>query len=627
MFGRSGSSAKGGVVFGPLLLALMAVLLLGALAACGSDEATPTPAAAVDAPTPTPLANISDIAATGATSGETGPRPTGERPVYGGIMNYMGSSTARHMDPYHILASGPRGGANYLWHNGLIQIKFPYDPSKGVELEPGLATEWSVSADGTEWTLKLRQNVTFHDGELFTADDVVATMKRILDPEINIQRRQVAMKSVFVDVRKIDDYTVVYDVGELPNSTAFTFLSSHHMAMAPGHLITGDDPTSTDVEERWTWMGPDPDKQSGTLGVGTGPFKMTRWEADVELIGDRNPNYWRFDEDGNQLPYLDQYILTAVPNATRRLANFVAGAADYTLGSAAGMHPDKATLLCGQSRDTECYTMQFPHGSFPVIANPGSTPVFNDPKFMTATFYAADMDKILTQAYGGRQGYMWNDRGRFPETALSLKEQYAALPWSDPGRRSEFVQKAKDLVIDAGYANGIDLPLPAFANTCSDSFLNHATLELEAYFQVGIRMELECREGIVRNDELKAGRWSMTVLGTNISTVGPGENWRAWALLDSGAVASAPWRWEGQVPLDAMYRKTVTTVDDALRNESYKEMERYMANPTLSMFQSGFTTVYMSVHGCVHNFRPGGTWESYAFTHERTWLSGDCRNG
>ena len=598
-----------------MLASVLMALLIGLLAACGSDEATPTPGSAQAAPTPTISSNVSDIAGTGGTTTETG-----EAPEYGGILTFARRRGTASPDPY-----SPAGGAFTGWivTNSMVQQKFPFDPSVGVEIEPNLAREYSQTGDGSKWVFKLRQGVTWHDGELFNADDIIATYQRALDPDVLILPRATSIRGVFKGVRKIDDYTVELDTG-VPNSAAFAWIINHYITMLPEHMITGD-PTSDDATKRWKFFGHQ-EGETGTLLVGTGPFTMKSNDPEVEMILERNPNYWKRDKDGNQLPYLDGVHYPTIADGTRSLANFASGRSSFSMGTGAGMHPDKANELCKSTRDKECYTIGWPHGYFAWLENPSSTPQFEDPRIVSAVRYSMNMDEIFKLAYGGRQGYMWMDRGRFPDTAISVKEQYELLPWSDPARRREFFTAGKDLMTEAGFPKGFDLPFPIFSdNLCRGSFLDQYSRMVDAIFLLGVRGILECREGIVHKDEVKSGRWSIDGPGDSIYLIDPGYSLYTAALLDSAIIGDAPWRYAGQEEMDAIYRTAVVTVDETARNEMFKEIERYMANPELTNFPAGYSTVTMSVHGCVKNFRPGGTWDSGNWSFEAAWLEKECR--
>jgi len=614
-----------------ILLVFAAIGLLGLLAACGAEEAekegaaTPTPTTAAvpgavvaeATATPTAIPAASDIAA-GVRATPT-PTPAGEKPIYGGIINIVSccsGTVSRGHDPYHLSASG----GDFTTMDSLVTMVYPYDPSKGVEYEGKLATEWSQRADGA-WVFKLREGVTWHDGEKFTADDVVATMSRLLDEEVEVNSTRAQARQVFTSAEKVDDYTVILHTGGTPNTTAWSFLSNYTLTMVPAHLVIGD-PNSTDWELRWLFMGPE---TTDTLTVGTGPFILQFQDSETEQVALRNPNYYMFDKFGQRLPYLDGFQRASVPDTTRRLARFAAGTMDYTIGRGAGLHPDRARELCSNTRDSECYVMEFPHGYFNTILNHTNTEPFKDERVRAATRYVQDMDEIAQLAYGGRQGYMVMDRGRFPGTALTVEEQAELIPWSVPERREEFVQKAHDLMTEAGYPDGFTTPFPYFpGGLCGGSFLDQYSRQVDAFVGLGIDTFLECREGVINRDEIRAGRFSVQAPGGSTRFIDPADGLLKFHLFDS-SMAYGPWRYEGQQEVDDAYRVAQKATDESLRNEMFRDIERFIADPKWSVYPNMHTVVHVAVHGCVRNYHPGGTWGSYLWSHWRTWLEPDSK--
>ena len=170
------------MIWKSLAAVVAGAMLLGLFAACGSDDAAPAatqaPAAAEAAPVATAAPEAAAPEAEAAAPAAEAAAPAAEKPVVGGIWDYERGTPDLH-DPYFL-----RGGPSDLnIFNSLIQVKFPFDPAKGIVFEPYLAEEYSASTDGAKWTFKLRQGVTWHDGEVFNADDVLATTNRLLDPE------------------------------------------------------------------------------------------------------------------------------------------------------------------------------------------------------------------------------------------------------------------------------------------------------------------------------------------------------------------------------------------------------------------------------------------------------------
>ena len=610
---------------------LVGLLLVGLLAACGADATpTPTQAASAQPAAPVPTQVVSEAPSvtapteTTAPAETTGPTMAKEDPVLGGIWDYDRSVPKFH-DPYDL-----RGPSDLNIWNGIIQMKFPMDPIKGIEFEPTLAAEYTVSADGTKWRIKLRQGVTWHDGEVFNADDVVATTQRLLDTDFLLKPSKVAMRSVWAGVKKIDDYTVELDTGT-PDATALTFLRSYEFPMVPGHLITGSDPTSSDVEKRWKLMGPGED-QSGTFSVGTGPFMVTDWKLDTYLTAKKNPNYFKFDEAGGRLPYMDGMKYHHIADPIRRLAHFVSGGSEYSMGAGAGMSSRDANALCRQAR-FDCNTLEWAHGWIVTFGN-HKEPAFQNSKVKTALRYGNDMDYVVNTSYAGGSSWMWVDREYYPDSTLDSKEQYELLPWSNPSRRAEFDQKAKELMTEAGYPDGVDLPYPYYTTGvgragfkgCYGSFLDQYSRHMDEIYNIGFKTILECREGVDHVGATQAGQWSIMSHSQPIVYIDPGTGVIQTGLKNSGLIAGIPWNWPGVEQSDAAYRVIQKTLDTSKQNELYKDYERMMANPELILMPNFYSRVLMSVPDCVHNYRPGGVWFTHLFALERVWLTGDCRN-
>jgi peptide/nickel transport system substrate-binding protein len=157
-----------------------------------------------------------------------------------------------------------------------------YDPlvrrNRKLEIEPALATSWQIMAPN-RWRFTLRQGVKFQGGEPFTADDVVATVMRTIDPG----SRNRENLSAVVSVEKVDDDTVDFVLkGPYPlllNDLAGIFIMSKtwlaaHDALKPGNTSSG---VTT---------------YASTHADGTGPFKLDSYEPDARTVLSVNPAWW-----------------------------------------------------------------------------------------------------------------------------------------------------------------------------------------------------------------------------------------------------------------------------------------------------------------------------------------------
>ena len=214
------------------------------------------------------------------------------------------------------------GVLGYLFE-GLTETSWLTD-----RVEPALAESWDRSDDGLTWTFHLRRDVTWHDGEPFTAHDVDFTFNRIIyNHDIPASSRSTFdfrylddngdWQEGHMDVVAIDDHTVEF---RLPVPFA-PFLRSLGTAIYPRHILEQhvDDGTFVD-----TW---DIDTDPAEI-IGTGPFTIESYEPGERVVLARNPNYWLTDDEGNHLPYLDEIVHVIVADLEAELDKFLAGESD-----------------------------------------------------------------------------------------------------------------------------------------------------------------------------------------------------------------------------------------------------------------------------------------------------------
>ncbi len=174
-----------------------------------------------------------------------------------------------------------RGRATY---NSLVQHANDLTP------QPELAETIEPNADATEWTLKLRKGVEWHDGTPFTADDVIYSMNRHMGEDSTS-----VIKSVLESIqewKKVDSHEVKA-VLNTPNADLPTLLGLFQTKIVKNGT-TGD-------------------------GIGTGPFTMESFEPGVKSVHKRNENYWR--EGAN----LDAIEITAITDEVARVNALIAG--------------------------------------------------------------------------------------------------------------------------------------------------------------------------------------------------------------------------------------------------------------------------------------------------------------
>ncbi len=187
-------------------------------------------------------------------------------------------------------------------YDGLVRYK-----DGTLEVEPALAKSWTISDDGTVYTFKLREGVTFHDGSPFNAEAVKFNFDRMLDENHPYHDTGPFPLSFFfssVDtVTAVDDLTVEFKLKE-PYAP---FLSN--LAYPTGLIVSPEA-----VKQYGSEFGRHPS--------GTGAYKFAEWEANSKVVVTRNDDYW----DG--APSLEAVIYRPITDANTRIAEMLSGGLD-----------------------------------------------------------------------------------------------------------------------------------------------------------------------------------------------------------------------------------------------------------------------------------------------------------
>jgi peptide/nickel transport system substrate-binding protein len=226
------------------VLGMSIPLLSFVAAACGGDD--------------------DDGAATGTGDGET--TATGEVQPGGTIRVALIQPTT---EPNPLLVQD-EGGAGMLGSTG----EYLSFSDENLELQPRLAESWEPNEDGSVWTFAIRQGVTFHNGATLTANDVVQTFEKLINPDGGSANAQSALGGVLSpgNIEAPDDATVVFNL-DAPNGSFPTLVSSanYNAIIIPADLDPAD------------W---------GRTFEGTGPFKLQNFTPQVGATFVRNDAYW-----------------------------------------------------------------------------------------------------------------------------------------------------------------------------------------------------------------------------------------------------------------------------------------------------------------------------------------------
>jgi len=281
---------------------LAAVVLASALiaAACGSGKSSDSAQPASDAAT-----GITDV-----TVATTGP------PKVGGTLNYALDAESDGWNP-----------TKNRWATAGTEVGMAvYDPlaayDENTVAQPYLAKSFTPSPDFTQWFVALRPGLVFQDGTPVDA----AVLKTIFEAHKASALTAPAL-SALDEVQVIDQNTALFKMKQ-PWATFPSSLTGQ-LGMVPSPATVAGDGTE--------------------LPIGTGPFKMTQWQTGDSVTTVKNPSYWRKDDSGVQLPYLDGVNFKVITETQSKINALIAGNVDMAGTSVPeGVIPAQKAAQAGQ---------------------------------------------------------------------------------------------------------------------------------------------------------------------------------------------------------------------------------------------------------------------------------------
>ncbi len=342
---------------------------------------------------------------------------------------YAFQADAQSLDPH---------GLNETFTLGLLGNVYEgltrYDAE--LKLVPGLAEKWEVLSP-TKWKFYLRKGVKFHNGNPFTADDVIFTWKRMISEGSD----QKARGSLISDIKKLDDYTIEVTTPAptptLAREMVWMYIMDKEWA-EKHNAVKAASPKDAGRENAW----------ATTHANGTGPFKVVERQPDVKTVLERFDGYW-----GKPKTNVTKVIFTPISQAATRVAALLSGQIDLAypvpvqdwgrLEKAPGVKaltgPEARTIFLGmdQARD------ELLHSSVK-----GKNP-FKDQRVRAAFAHAIDLQAIKRAIMRGAawpSGLMWAPQ-------VNGYNPKANKPYAyDPAL-------SKKLLAEAGYPNGFSVTM------------------------------------------------------------------------------------------------------------------------------------------------------------------------
>jgi peptide/nickel transport system substrate-binding protein len=395
-----------------------------------------------------------------------------------------------------------------------------------LEFEPSLATSWKALSD-SHWEFKLRKGVRFHNGETMTAEDVKYSFDRVLD--------QAKKSPQYGNIRAIKEVRVVN-----PDTV---------------HIIT-DKPFPL-LLERLVFFGIVPKKHVETVGdqvfgttspVGTGPWKFVEWKRDQMIRLEAFDQHWR------GRPPFKHLVFRAIPEIATQFAEIKTGGVDIIRNVPADIVPELKTHPQAYISSTPILRVHY------VELDMRSAP-FDKKLVRQAANYAIDKQTIIQKLMGGL--------GRQVATtvqplAFGFDPELKPYPY-DP-------KKAKELLAQAGFPNGVDVTLH------SASVANRPEFEAicQMLTEVGIRATPKMWD--------PGPAWNKFLQTDGKATHGMYGSWGNYSVFDADAVLhplfhTEPGGWIGKwytrvEGLDRLIDDARSSVDQPKRKRAYSQIQQ-----------------------------------------------------
>jgi peptide/nickel transport system substrate-binding protein len=414
-----------------------------------------------------------------------------------------------------------------------------------TKIEPLLAESYTVSPDAKVYTFKLRKGIRFHTGNIMTADDVVFSFRRLG----NLKDNPAWLFSDHVaSVVAVDPSTVRITLKE-PNAAFLAMLVSPNFVVVDSKAVKahgGTDAEDADKSDKATdWL----DQNS----AGTGPFVLKRWTRGVEVVLERNPNYWRKPSP------LTRVVIRDIPDPSTQLELVERG--DVAIAQSLDIDLIGRFKRSGKGKVVEGNTLDMIY--LAMTTNPQISPQLADKRVRQAIRDAIDYDGII-------KGLMRGAAVQIPSIIpLGLLGSDPALA---PKRNLE---RAKALLREAGYGGGFSVKM-VYPTAVLVGGLSAETLvtKLQSDLQaIGVKLELEPRETVAWRADYRGGKLAITIADWTPDFADP----HGWAIPFAVKGASAAKRVYYENPQAEKLATEAGRITDAKRRaQLYRDLQKIL---------------------------------------------------
>lgn len=499
------------------------------------------------------------------------------------VFNYNESTGIATLDPAFAKNQSIMWPVHQIY-NTLVEI------DSGLNLVPSVAKNWEVSEDRLTYTFHLRQDVYFHDHEVFpggkgrlvTAADVVYSLQRIID-------KNTASSGAWIFNNRVD------------TSEGFTALNDSTFRLQllrPFHPILGIlsmqycSIVPREVVEKYG-------KDFRRHPCGTGPFQMVSWDEGEALILHKNPRYWERDSSGRPLPYLDAVKISFFDNKATEFLQFRQGGLSFVNDLDPSFKDEVLTKngALRQQWEGKIQLKKHPYLNteyFGILVDENNPLVKN----------SANGNRLVRQA----MNYAINRRQlmMYMRNSIGIPAEAGFVPGGLPSRNTETVKgytydpaKARQLLKQAGFPDGKGLPVVKLLTI--NIYADIASFVARQMEEVGIPVQVEVIQKSLLLEQTAKSQ-APFFRGSWIADYPDAENYMA--MFYSKNPAPPNYTRYNNPAFDVLYEKALLENNDSVRYQFYRQMDQLVINdaPVIPIwYDMAFHLVQPNVQGFYPN--------------------------
>nr|WP_245350163.1 ABC transporter substrate-binding protein [Cytobacillus eiseniae] len=356
-----------------------------------------------------------------------------------------------------------------LVYDGLVYL------TANLEAEPALATEWDNS-DPTGWIFTLREDVTFHDGEPFTAEDVKYTYDSLIDPDF--QAPYASLFEPIESVEVVSEYQVKFNLKD-PSAPLLNYMD---IGIVPKHIGEKNDTTLSNAP------------------IGTGAYKMVGWDKNSKISFEANEDYW------NGAPTTKKLTYFIIPDNSTRVASLESGDIDL-------VHSPLSPQDIKRLKDNDQFVVEELEGlGFTYLNFNQKHPILADLKVRQAISHLVNKEVISADIYQGM-----DTPGTSPiiPASWAFDDSIAGFPY-DTDRAAELFKEAGwedtdgDSILDK---DGEKLSIILSTHSEDPNRMQAVEYLQNEFTKYGVETEVQTSEWPTFSTALQEGNFDISLVG------------------------------------------------------------------------------------------------------------------